>query len=84
MAIMRQSACLFANPIKVYIYDFIFNCTMVGQASDSLTVKWCILLYLGLNCLQNCPVTSLHASLTFLCLNNSRIKGEYLAQVKCI
>ena len=35
--IMRQSACLVVNPIKVYSYGFLFNCTTVGQASDSLT-----------------------------------------------
>ena len=35
--IMRQSACLVLNPITVYSYDFLFNCTTVGQASDSMT-----------------------------------------------
>ena len=35
--IMRQSACLVLNPITVYSYSFLFNCTMVGQASDSMT-----------------------------------------------
>ena len=35
--IMRQSACQVLNPITVYIYGFLFNCTMVGQASDSMT-----------------------------------------------
>ena len=34
--IMRQSACLVLNPITVYSYGFLFNCTMVGQASDSM------------------------------------------------
>ena len=34
--IMRQSACLVLNPITVYSYGFLFNCTMVGQASDSI------------------------------------------------
>ena len=34
---MRQSACLVLNPITVYIYGFLFNCTTVGQASDSMT-----------------------------------------------
>ena len=33
--IMRQSACLVLNPILVYSYGFLFNCTTVGQASDS-------------------------------------------------
>ena len=35
--IMRQSAYLVLNPIKVYSYGFLFNCTTVGQASDSMT-----------------------------------------------
>ena len=35
--IMRQSACLVLNPIKVCSYGFLFNCTTVGQASDSMT-----------------------------------------------
>ena len=34
--VMRQSACLVLNPITVYSYGFLFNCTMVGQASDSM------------------------------------------------
>ena len=36
--IMRQSACLVLNQITVYSYDFLFSCTTVGQASDSMTV----------------------------------------------
>ena len=35
--IMRQSVCLVLNPITVYRYGFLFNCTTVGQASDSMT-----------------------------------------------
>ena len=35
--IMRQSACLVVNPITVYSYGFLFNCTSVGRASDSMT-----------------------------------------------
>ena len=35
--IMQQSACLVVNPITVYSYGFLFNCTTVGQASDSMT-----------------------------------------------
>ena len=34
---MRQSVCLVLNPMMVYSYGFLFNCTMVGQASDSMT-----------------------------------------------
>ena len=36
MDIMRQSACLRANPIRVDSYGFLFNCT-VDQASELLT-----------------------------------------------
>ena len=35
--VMRQSACLVLNSIAVYSYGFLFNCTMVVQASDSMT-----------------------------------------------
>ena len=35
--IMRQCACLVLNPITVYSYGFLFNCTRVGQASDYMT-----------------------------------------------
>ena len=35
--IMRQSACLVLNQITIYSYGFLFNCTTVGQASDSMT-----------------------------------------------
>ena len=35
--VMRQSVCLVLNPITVYSYGFLFNCTTVGQASDSTT-----------------------------------------------
>ena len=35
--IMRQSACLVLDSITVYSYGFLFNCTTVGQASDSMT-----------------------------------------------
>ena len=35
--VMRQSACLFLNPLTVYSYGFLFNFTTVGQASDSMT-----------------------------------------------
>ena len=34
---MRQSAGLFVDPIAVYSYAYLFNCTMVGQTSDSMT-----------------------------------------------
>ena len=35
--VMRQSACLDLNPITMYSYGFLFNCTTGGQASDSMT-----------------------------------------------
>ena len=35
--IMRQSACLVLNPITVYSYGFLINCSTVGQALDSMT-----------------------------------------------
>ena len=34
---MQQSTCLVLNPITVYSYGFLLNCTTVGQASDSMT-----------------------------------------------
>ena len=37
MDIMKQSACLVVKPITVYNYVFLFDCTTVGQASDSMT-----------------------------------------------
>ena len=35
--IMQQYVCLVLNPITVYSYGFLFNCTTEGQASDSMT-----------------------------------------------
>ena len=35
--IMQQSACLVLNPITVFSYCFLLNCTRVGQASESMT-----------------------------------------------
>ena len=35
--IMRQSACLVLNPVTVYSYGSLFNCTTVGQTSGSMT-----------------------------------------------
>ena len=34
--IMRQSPCLVFNPIAVNNFASLFNCTPVGQASDSM------------------------------------------------
>ena len=33
--VIRQSACLVLDPITVYSYGFLFNCTTVGQVSMS-------------------------------------------------
>ena len=35
--VMQQSACLVLSPVAIYSYGFLFNCTTVGQASDSMT-----------------------------------------------
>ena len=35
--VMRQTACLVLNSIRVSSYGFLFYCTTVGQASDSMT-----------------------------------------------
>ena len=35
--VTRESTCLVLNPIMVCSYGFLFNCTTVGQASDSMT-----------------------------------------------
>ena len=32
--VMRQTACLVVNPIKVDSFAYLFNCTTVGRASD--------------------------------------------------
>ena len=32
--VMRQTACLVVNPVKVNSFAYLFNCTMVGRASD--------------------------------------------------
>ena len=55
MDTMRQSASLVVNSIKVYSYGFLFNCTTVGQASDSkmalmqslIFFHWCLMLVVG-------------------------------------
>ena len=36
LGVVRQSACLVLGPIAVNGCGFLFNCTMVGQASDSM------------------------------------------------
>ena len=32
--VLRQTACLVVNPIKVNSFAFLFNCTTEGRASD--------------------------------------------------
>ena len=32
--ILRQTVCLVVNPIKINSFAYLFNCTMVGRASD--------------------------------------------------
>ena len=34
---IEQFTCLVVNPITVYSYGFLFNCTTVGQVSDLMT-----------------------------------------------
>ena len=35
--VLQQTACLVVNPITVGNFAFLFNCTPVGQTSDSMT-----------------------------------------------
>ena len=37
MGIMFKSACMDVNPITGNRYNLLFNCMMVGQASDTIT-----------------------------------------------
>ena len=32
--VIKQSACLVLNPVRVLSFGFLFNCTTMGQASD--------------------------------------------------
>ena len=32
--VLRQTACLVVNPIKVNSFTYLFNCTTVGRASE--------------------------------------------------
>ena len=36
--VMRQSACLVINPVKIEGYAALFRCTQVDRASDSMMV----------------------------------------------
>ena len=35
---LHQTACLVVNPIMVSNFAFLFNCTLLGRTSDSMTV----------------------------------------------
>ena len=39
LGIMRQTACLVVNPVIVYGYASLFNCTTAVQSSDSMTAS---------------------------------------------
>ena len=54
--VMRQSACLVLNPIMVYSYDFLFNCTTVGQCRRSAVS-------------QSLPHTSIHSNRNAFSMN---------------
>ena len=43
--VLRQTAGLVVNPITVGNFAFLFNCTPVGQVSDSVTVQTYRLIY---------------------------------------
>ena len=48
----RKSACLVVNPIMVYRYGFLLNCTTVGQASDAMTaLTFSFDQWVGVRCL---------------------------------
>ena len=36
--VLQQTACLVVNPITAGNFAFLFNCTPMGRASDSMTV----------------------------------------------
>ena len=36
--VLQQTACLVVNPITVGNLVFLFNCTLVGRTSDSMSV----------------------------------------------
>ena len=36
--VLQQTACLVVNPITVGNFAFLFNCTLLGQTSDSMRV----------------------------------------------
>ena len=53
LGVMRQSACLVLGPITVHGYGFLFGCTTVGQASDSVAaLAWSFDRWVGAWCLS--------------------------------
>ena len=44
--VLQQTACLVVNPITVGNFAFLFNCTPVGQTSDSMMVPSNLKTYL--------------------------------------
>ena len=42
--VLQQTACLVVNPIMVGNFAFLFNCTLVGRTSDSMTVPIYLLM----------------------------------------
>ena len=37
--VLRQTACLIVNPIKVNSFAHLFNCTMVGRAGPRSAIR---------------------------------------------
>ena len=42
--VLQQASCLVVNPIQVGNFAFLFNCTPMGQTSDSMTVPTYLLM----------------------------------------
>ena len=42
--VLQQTACLVENPITLGNFAFLFNCTLGGRTSDSITVLTYILI----------------------------------------
>ena len=78
--VLQQTACLEVNPITVGNFAFLFNCTPVGQTSDSITVPTERLIYRWDGRGLMLWLLSGPLGLTLiLCLYNSRIYGKDLA-----
>ena len=79
--IMRQFAYLVVNPITVYSYRFLINCTTVSQASDSMmgltqsfksrvgdTILTCLTLPVGFLLLRYSVLFTVESYLCFISL----------------